>query len=136
VLAGNLSGSEQQILKMAIVLARSPRLLRLDKPSLVSRRQTNSGCSAALRDISARRHPCWWWSKTRHPRSPSPTGRSVLALGRKFLERPAAEGLNSPSAKPISARGRFVNASLIIPDQLMTTVWPMLIADAHRAIAC
>jgi hypothetical protein len=56
VLAGNLSSSEQQILKMAIVLATSPRLLRLDKPSLVSRRQTNSGGSATLRDISARRH--------------------------------------------------------------------------------
>jgi hypothetical protein len=107
---------------MAMVPATGPRLLRLDQPSLVSRRQISSGCSATLRDIRAR-----------HLRLGDPCRRS---FGRKSLEGPAAEGLNPPSARPISARGRFINATLIIPDQLMTIVWPMLNAGAHRAIAC
>jgi len=96
----------------------------------------NSGCSAALRDISARRHSAGGGAKREASALAISDWAIVLTVDRKFLEGPAAEGLNPSSARPISARGRFVKASLIIPDQLMTTVWPMLNADAHRAIAC
>jgi hypothetical protein len=92
VLAGNLNSSEQQILKMAMVLATSPRLLRPDKPSLVSRRQTNSGCSAALRDSSAQRHRAGGGAKREHPRSPSPTGRSCWRSAANFSKAPPQKG--------------------------------------------
>jgi len=62
--AGNLSGGEQQILEMAMVLLVEPTLLLPTSPRSACRprcRATSSPpCSALPRAAS----PCWWSSRT------------------------------------------------------------------------
>jgi hypothetical protein len=78
---------------MAMVPATGPRLLRLDQPSLVARRQINSGCSATLRDIHAR-----------HLRLGDPCRRS---FGRKSLPRPRRRRAQSAIRKAYLGQGAF-----------------------------
>jgi branched-chain amino acid transport system ATP-binding protein len=79
VLAGNLSGGEQQILETAMVLESSPKLLLLDEPSL--------GLSPGNQDqIFQNAHGALQISDT----------GIVMELGRLFMTGPAAQVISDP----------------------------------------
>jgi branched-chain amino acid transport system ATP-binding protein len=96
VLAGNLSGGEQQILETAMVLESAPRLLLLDEPSL--------GLSPANQDqifetiASLRAHGLTVLVVEQNAHGAlriSDTG-IVMELGRIFMMGPAAEIISDP----------------------------------------
>ena len=81
VLAGNLSGGEQQILETAMVLEAGPKLLLLDEPSLGLSPPIRIRSSPPSPDCAAAVSPCWWSS--RMPTAPCryPTRASSWSWG-------------------------------------------------------
>jgi branched-chain amino acid transport system ATP-binding protein len=96
VLAGNLSGGEQQILEMAMVLEAGPRLLLLDEPSLgLSPRNQESVFQTVLAIRDAGITVVVVEQNTQRALGISDTA-VVLELGRKILEGPARDVMNDP----------------------------------------
>jgi len=94
VLAGNLSGGEQQILEMAMVLEAGPRLLLLDEPSLgLSPRNQESVFQTVLAIHQAGITVIVVEQNTQRALGISDTA-VVLELGRKILAGPAREVMN------------------------------------------
>ncbi|MBN9411234.1 MAG: ABC transporter ATP-binding protein [Burkholderiales bacterium] len=96
MLAGNMSGGEQQMLETAMVMLLKPRLLLLDEPSLglsprmqqdvfeMARRVADTGVTVLM--VEQNVHGALRMSDT----------AIVLELGRKFMEGPADEVMNDP----------------------------------------
>jgi len=96
VMAGNLSGGEQQMLETAMVMILKPRLLLLDEPSLglsprmqqevfeMARRLASTGVTVLM--VEQNVHGALRMSDT----------AIVLELGRKFMEGPAQDVMNDP----------------------------------------
>jgi branched-chain amino acid transport system ATP-binding protein len=98
-LAGNLSGGEQQILEMAMVLEASPRLLLLDEPSLGLSPKMLQQVFETVRAIRASGVTIMIVEQNaRSALRISDTG-VVMELGRKALEGPAAAVMNDPRIK-------------------------------------
>lgn len=99
VLAGNLSGGEQQILEMAMVLEAGPQLLLLDEPSLgLSPRNQESVFQTVLAIRQAGITVMVVEQNTQRALGLSDTA-VVLELGRKILEGPARDVMNDPRVK-------------------------------------
>ena len=96
VLAGNLSGGEQQILETAMVLESSPKLLLLDEPSLGLSPANQDQIFETIADL--RRHGLTVLVVEQNAHGAlqiSDTG-IVMELGRLFLMGPAAEIVSDP----------------------------------------
>ncbi len=106
VLAGNLSGGEQQILEMAMVLETGPRLLLLDEPSLgLSPRNQESVFQTVLAIRQAGITVMVVEQNTQRALGIS-DGAIVLELGRKVMEGPAREVMHDPRVKAAYLGGR------------------------------
>src|SRR5512140_297910 len=96
VLAGNLSGGEQQILETAMVLESSPKLLLLDEPSLGLSPANQDQIFETIADL--RRHGLTVLVVEQNAHGAlqiSDTG-IVMELGRLFLTGPAADIISDP----------------------------------------
>ena len=96
VLAGNLSGGEQQILETAMVLETSPRLLLLDEPSLGLSPLNQDQIFETIADL--RRHGLTVLVVEQNAHGAlqiSDTG-IVMELGRLFMTGPAAQVISDP----------------------------------------
>jgi branched-chain amino acid transport system ATP-binding protein len=96
VLAGNLSGGEQQILETAMVLETSPRLLLLDEPSLGLSPLNQDQIFQTIADL--RRHGLTVLVVEQNAHGAlevSDTG-IVMELGRLFLAAPASQVISDP----------------------------------------
>jgi branched-chain amino acid transport system ATP-binding protein len=96
VLAGNLSGGEQQILETAMVLESSPKLLLLDEPSLGLSPANQDQIFETIADL--RRHGLTVLVVEQNAHGAlqiSDTG-IVMELGRLFMTGPAAQIISDP----------------------------------------
>ena len=96
VLAGNLSGGEQQILETAMVLESSPKLLLLDEPSLGLSPGNQDQIFETIADL--RRHGLTVLVVEQNAHGAlqiSDTG-IVMELGRLFMTGPAAQVISDP----------------------------------------
>lgn len=96
VLAGNLSGGEQQVLETAMVLLTSPALLLLDEPSLGLSPKMQGEVFATVRRIAATGVTVLIVEQNVHGALLISHTAVVMELGRKFLEGPAAVVRNDP----------------------------------------
>ena len=89
VSTGNLSGGEQQLLEMAMVLATSPKLLLLDEPSLGLSPKTQAQVFDSVQEIAAAGVTCLIVEQNVHGALLISQTAIVMELGRKFMEGPA-----------------------------------------------
>lgn len=88
--AGNLSGGEQQLLEMAMVLINAPRLLLLDEPSLGLSPKTQADVFRIVAEIAAGGVTVLIVEQNVHGALLISDRAIVMELGRKFTEGPAA----------------------------------------------
>jgi branched-chain amino acid transport system ATP-binding protein len=89
VSAGNLSGGEQQLLEMAMVLTTSPKLLLLDEPSLGLSPKTQMQVFDSVQEVAAAGVTCLIVEQNVHGALLISQTAIVMELGRKFMEGPA-----------------------------------------------
>ena len=99
VQAGNLSGGEQQILEMAMVLAASPRLLLLDEPSLGLSPGNLRLVFRTIENIRAGGVTVLLVEQNATAALRISDFAIVMDLGRKRLEGPAQQVLDDPSLR-------------------------------------
>jgi branched-chain amino acid transport system ATP-binding protein len=85
-LAGNLSGGEQQLLEMAMVLITTPKLLLLDEPSLGLSPKTQMQVFESVQEIAAAGVTCLIVEQNVHGALLISQTAIVMELGRKFME--------------------------------------------------
>ncbi len=96
ILAGNLSGGEQQILEMAMVLEAEPQLLLLDEPSLGLSPGNLRQVFETVSEINGRGVTVMVVEQNVHGALQISDTAVVMELGRKFVEGPAAEIREDP----------------------------------------
>ena len=96
VLAGNLSGGEQQILETAMVLETSPKLLLLDEPSLGLSPANQDQVFATIAELRGRGLTVLVVEQNAHGALGISDIGIVMELGRLFAMGPAQEILNDP----------------------------------------
>ena len=94
--AGNLSGGEQQILEMAMVLESEPALLMLDEPSLGLSPKLQAEVFETVAQIAPTGVTILMVEQNVHGALMISDTAIVMELGRKFLEGPAAEVQDDP----------------------------------------
>jgi branched-chain amino acid transport system ATP-binding protein len=99
VLAGNLSGGEQQILEMAMVMMTSPRLLLLDEPSLGLSPMSLWQVFDTLENIRGGGVTVLLVEQNAEAALEISDTGIVMELGRKLMEAPAATVLGDPRIK-------------------------------------
>jgi len=97
--AGNLSGGEQQILEMAMVLQMQPTLLLLDEPSLGLSPLMQQQVFASVQEIRAAGLTVLMVEQNVHGALFISDTAVVLELGRKILEGPAPEVMHDPRVR-------------------------------------
>jgi branched-chain amino acid transport system ATP-binding protein len=95
-LAGNLSGGEQQILEMAMVLLIEPTLLLLDEPSLGLSPKMQGDVFATVQRIAATGVTVLIVEQNVHGALLISDRALVMEQGRKFMEGPAEEVRTDP----------------------------------------
>lgn len=90
VIAGNLSGGEQQMLEMAMVMALAPKLLLLDEPSLGLSPKMQQDVFAMARQVASTGVTVLMVEQNAHGALLASDRAIVLELGRNVLEGPAA----------------------------------------------
>ena len=96
VLAGNLSGGEQQILETAMVLETSPRLLLLDEPSLGLSPLNQDQIFQTIADLRAHGLTVLVVEQNAHGALQVSDIGIVMELGRIFMTGPAADVISDP----------------------------------------
>ncbi len=96
VLAGNLSGGEQQILETAMVLETHPKLLLLDEPSLGLSPGNQDLVFATMKDLRARGLTVLVVEQNAEGCLDVSDIGIVMELGQKFMEAPAQQVLHDP----------------------------------------
>jgi branched-chain amino acid transport system ATP-binding protein len=96
VLAGNLSGGEQQILEIAMVLEAGPKLLLLDEPSLGLSPGNQDRIFEAIADLRGRGLTVLVVEQNAHGALRISDTGIVMELGRLFMSGPAAEIIADP----------------------------------------
>jgi branched-chain amino acid transport system ATP-binding protein len=96
VLAGNLSGGEQQILETAMVLESSPRLLLLDEPSLGLSPAHPDQILQTIADLRAHGLTVLVVEQNAHGALQVSDTGIVMELGRIFMMGPAREIISDP----------------------------------------
>ena len=99
VRAGDLSGGEQQILEMAMVLAAGPRLLLLDEPSLGLAPGNQRQVFGTIADIRTGGVTVLMVEQNAAAALRISDTAIVLELGRKVLEGPARQILDDPAVQ-------------------------------------
>jgi branched-chain amino acid transport system ATP-binding protein len=99
VLAGNLSGGEQQILETAMVLEAGPTLLLLDEPSLGLSPANQDQIFATIADLRGRGLTVLVVEQNAHGALQISDTAIVMELGRVFMAGPAAEVITDPRIK-------------------------------------
>ena len=99
VLAGNLSGGEQQILEIAMVLEAGPRLLLLDEPSLGLSPANQDQIFATIADLRGRGLTVMVVEQNAHGALQISDTGILMELGRLFMTGPAAEVIADPRIK-------------------------------------
>ena len=99
VLAGNMSGGEQQLLEMAMVLETAPKLLLLDEPSLGLSPGNLGHVFDTVAEIRSRGVTMLIVEQNVQAALRISDTAVVMELGRKFLEGPAAEVMADPRIK-------------------------------------
>lgn len=99
VLAGNLSGGEQQILETAMVLEAGPSLLLLDEPSLGLSPANQDQVFATIADLRGRGLTILVVEQNAHGALQISDTGIVMELGRLFASGPAAGLLADPRIK-------------------------------------
>ena len=99
VLAGNLSGGEQQILETAMVLETGPRLLLLDEPSLGLSPANQDQIFATIADLRGGGLTVMVVEQNAHGALQISDTGIVMELGRIFMTGPAAEIVSDPRIK-------------------------------------
>ena len=110
VLAGNLSGGEQQILEIAMVLEAGPRLLLLDEPSLGLSPANQDQIFATIADLRGRGLTVLVVEQNAHGALGISDTGIVMELGRLFMAGPAAEVIADPRIKVAYLGGEAVDA--------------------------
>jgi branched-chain amino acid transport system ATP-binding protein len=96
VLAGNLSGGEQQILETAMVLETGPKLLLLDEPSLGLSPGNQDQVFATMQDLRARGLTVLVVEQNAEGCLLVSDRAIVMELGQKFMEGAARDILDDP----------------------------------------
>jgi branched-chain amino acid transport system ATP-binding protein len=99
VLAGNLSGGEQQILEIAMVLEAGPQLLLLDEPSLGLSPANQDQIFATIVDLRGRGLTILVVEQNAHGALQISDTGIVMELGRLFMAGPACEVIADPRIK-------------------------------------
>jgi branched-chain amino acid transport system ATP-binding protein len=99
VLAGNLSGGEQQILETAMVLEAGPQLLLLDEPSLGLSPGNQEQIFATIAELRGRGLTVLVVEQNAHGALQISDTGIVMELGRLFMLGPAAEVTADPRIK-------------------------------------
>ncbi len=99
VLAGNLSGGEQQILEIAMVLEAGPKLLLLDEPSLGLSPANQDWIFATIGELHGRGLTVLVVEQNAHGALGISDTGIVMELGRLFMAGPAREVLADPRIK-------------------------------------
>lgn len=99
VLAGNLSGGEQQLLEIAMVLETSPELLLLDEPSLGLSPANQERIFATIADLRGRGLTVLVVEQNAHGALQISDTGIVMELGRLFMTARASEVLADPRIK-------------------------------------
>jgi branched-chain amino acid transport system ATP-binding protein len=110
VLAGNLSGGEQQILEIAMVLEAGPRLLLLDEPSLGLSPANQDGIFATIADLRERGLTVLVVEQNAHGALQISDTGIVMELGRLFMAGPATEVIADPRIKAAYLGGEEAGA--------------------------
>jgi branched-chain amino acid transport system ATP-binding protein len=96
VLAGNLSGGEQQILETAMVLETSPKLLLLDEPSLGLSPLMQDQIFQMIADLRSHGLTVLVVEQNAHGALHVSDTGIVMELGRLFMVAPAAQVISDP----------------------------------------
>ena len=96
VLAGNLSGGEQQILETAMVLEAAPRLLLLDEPSLGLSPAMQDQVFETISDLRGRGLTVLVIEQNAHGALEISDYGIVMELGRLFMTGPPREIIDDP----------------------------------------
>ena len=99
VLAGNLSGGEQQILETAMVLETGPTLLLLDEPSLGLSPANQDQIFATIADLRAHGLTVLVVEQNAHGALQISDTGIVMELGRVFMTGPAPQVIADPRIK-------------------------------------
>ena len=99
VLAGNLSGGEQQILETAMVLEAGPKLLLLDEPSLGLSPTNQDQIFATIAGLRGRGLTVLVVEQNAHGALQISDTGIVMELGRVFMTGPAAQVIADPRIK-------------------------------------
>jgi branched-chain amino acid transport system ATP-binding protein len=110
VMAGNLSGGEQQILEMAMVLATGPRLILLDEPSLGLSPENQRQVFRTIRDIRSQGVTVLVVEQNATASLRISDVGIVMELGRKSMEGPAAGILDDPAIRAAYLGGGMVES--------------------------
>ena len=96
VLAGNLSGGEQQILEIAMVLEAGPKLLLLDEPSLGLSPGNQDQIFGTIAELRGRGLTVLVVEQNAHGALQISDTGIVMELGRLFMSGPASELISDP----------------------------------------
>ncbi len=99
VLAGNLSGGEQQILETAMVLQSQPQLLLLDEPSLGLSPGNQDQIFETIAQLRSKGLTVLVVEQNAHGALQISDVGIVMELGRLFMVAPAAEVISDPRIK-------------------------------------